>query len=346
MPTFPATFYLCRAGLEPALRSELLARDPRLRDATPSGARGYVAVAHAAYAPPAPAAIFEHQRIPRAERIPPKALNPISEATERAVLGTLAAAAGSWTLHAYAACPDADPGAARRARGFADALLRACGRRWPELSARRQDGAAAWVLQLCLTPDGMWYGACPAGDLPCARPGGVFRMRLDADAPSRSYLKLEEAWLRMGAAPQPGDTAVDLGAAPGGWTYALARRGCRVLAVDNGPLRLRGEFPGSVRHLREDGLPFSPPRDFRPVDWLVSDMLIPPGKTLGLLRRWTQHAWMRHVVCTVKLPQQDPYPAIQPLIEWMRQLPRLQAELRHLYHDRREITLFGSFKED
>ncbi|WP_297471632.1 SAM-dependent methyltransferase, partial [Acidithiobacillus sp.] len=68
-------------------------------------------------------------------------------------------------------------------------------------------------------------------------PGGIPRLRFPAGAPSRSTLKLEEAllvllnerererWLRAGM------TAVDLGAAPGGWTFQLVRRSLRVIAV-------------------------------------------------------------------------------------------------------------------
>ena len=62
-------------------------------------------------------------------------------------------------------------------------------------------------------------------------PGGIPRLRLPAEAPSRSALKLEEAlvtllrpdererWLK------PGMRAADLGAAPGGWSWVLARSG-------------------------------------------------------------------------------------------------------------------------
>ena len=47
--------------------------------------------------------------------------------------------------------------------------------------------------------------------------------------------------------------AVDLGAAPGGWTWQLAQRGVAVTAVDNGPLKgARARRPRSCTHVRED----------------------------------------------------------------------------------------------
>ena len=54
--------------------------------------------------------------------------------------------------------------------------------------------------------------------------------------PSRAYLKLWEACTLWRAWPQPGETCLDLGAAPGGWTWALAKLGARVVAIDKAAL--------------------------------------------------------------------------------------------------------------
>src|SRR5690606_11929894 len=71
---------------------------------------------------------------------------------------------------------------------------------------------------------------------------GIPRLRLPAAAPSRSAQKLEEAWLRLMTPAErtfwlrDGRTGADLGAAPGGWTWQLARHGVRMTAVDHGKL--------------------------------------------------------------------------------------------------------------
>src|SRR5205085_4214665 len=67
-------------------------------------------------------------------------------------------------------------------------------------------------------------------------PAGAPPVADDRAPPSRAYRKLEEAFQWMGAEPRPGEACVDLGAAPGSWTMAAARRGARVLAVDRAPL--------------------------------------------------------------------------------------------------------------
>ncbi len=72
-------------------------------------------------------------------------------------------------------------------------------------------------------------------------------------------LKLAEAILmfigdRESELFRPGKRAVDLGAAPGGWTWQLAHRGLRVTAVDNGPLKGSVRDDPLVTHVRADGL--------------------------------------------------------------------------------------------
>lgn len=117
--------------------------------------------------------------------------------------------------------------------------------------------------------------------------------------PSRAYLKLWEALTRLGRHPTAGETCLDLGASPGGWTWALARLGARVVAVDKAPLDPRvTAMPGvSVRQESAFGLE---PRDEPPVDWLFSDVICYPARLLALVRRWIAAGKARNLVCTLK----------------------------------------------
>ena len=117
--------------------------------------------------------------------------------------------------------------------------------------------------------------------------------------PSRAYLKLWEALTRIGRWPAPGETCLDLGAAPGGWTWALARLGARIVAVDKAPLGPAvAALPNvSVRQESAFGLD---PRQEEPVDWLFSDVVCYPERLLGLVLRWLDTGRARHVVCTLK----------------------------------------------
>jgi 23S rRNA (cytidine2498-2'-O)-methyltransferase len=68
-------------------------------------------------------------------------------------------------------------------------------------------------------------------------------------------------------------TGVDLGAAPGGWTYQLVKRGMLVTAIDNGPMAESLMDTGLVQHLMADGFTWKPKQ---PVDWMVCDIVEKP----------------------------------------------------------------------
>ena len=117
-------------------------------------------------------------------------------------------------------------------------------------------------------------------------PMGIPRLRMPAGAPSRSTLKLVEAFVtflgdRELELAHAGMRAIDLGAAPGGWTWQLAHRGLRVTAVDNGLLKGEVAHDPLVTHLRADGLTYVPRR---PVDWLVCDIAEQPSRIAGARR--------------------------------------------------------------
>jgi 23S rRNA (cytidine2498-2'-O)-methyltransferase len=174
-------------------------------------------------------------------------------------------------------------------------------------------------------------------------PLGIPRLRMPPGAPSRSTLKLAEAFevFLGGRTPdllRPGMHAVDLGAAPGGWTWQLAQRGLHVTAVDNGPLKGAIRDDGLVRHVREDAFRFVPRR---PVDWLVCDVVDQPIRIAGLVARWLESGWARRAIFNLKLPMKKRYDEVRRCEEHiaaaLRHAPHSLA-LRQLYHDRAEVT--------
>lgn len=178
--------------------------------------------------------------------------------------------------------------------------------------------------------------------------GGIPRLRLPAAAPSRSALKLEEAWKVF--LPEErwleylggGKKAVDLGAAPGGWTWQLVRQGMMVTAVDNGPMNPELMASGHVEHVEADGYAWRPKRA---VDWMVCDIVDKPRRTARMAVDWLAGKLCRYTVFNLKLPMKKRYE------EWLmcRDLIadgleeaglKYRLKARHLYHDREEITCF------
>lgn len=177
---------------------------------------------------------------------------------------------------------------------------------------------------------------------------GIIRQSMPAEAPSRSTLKLAEAIeVFMDRSEQTrllrqGMQAVDLGAAPGGWTWQLVKRGIRVTAVDNGPMKgILAKHP-LVNHLRQDGFKYVPRKA---VDWLVCDMIEKPAKVAALVGSWFVAGYCKHAIFNLKLPMKQRLTAVDNALSEIRN--RLDEEginfrmvAKQLYHDREEITVF------
>ena len=231
-------------------------------------------------------------------------------------------------------------------RGIAPHLRRAMER----AGMLRSKDAGQWRAHVCfLASDMAQVGyADPCNSAPW--PMGIPRLKLAGDAPSRAALKLEEAFLRLLTDRErerllrPGMRAVDLGAAPGGWTWVLVRRQMRVTAVDNGALAPSLLREGLVEHRREDGFRFRP---LRPVDWMVCDIVEKPARSAALVAQWMRQGWCRHAMVNLKLPMKRRREAVERCLAHIRRAlaqTGLAGSLRakQLYHDRDEVTVYVS----
>ncbi|MFM1747751.1 MAG: hypothetical protein RLZZ188_1417 [Verrucomicrobiota bacterium] len=172
---------------------------------------------------------------------------------------------------------------------------------------------------------------------------GPRRMADDPLAPSRSYLKVEEAYAILGREPLAGETVCDLGAAPGGWSYSAAKRGARVVAVDNGPLKGGALDHPSIEHRREDAFRFGPSGGAA-FDWLFCDMVEEPHHVLrDIVEPWLARGWCRRLVVNLKFGRVDAVSLLRELRAGGSPLARRVPALRvsHLFHDREEFTLVG-----
>ncbi len=168
----------------------------------------------------------------------------------------------------------------------------------------------------------------PKGEIPVAE---------DKEAPSRAFAKLVEAELRLGKKIESAETCLDLGAAPGSWTYVAVYRGARVIAVDRAPLRDDLMTSPLVSFVRGDAFEFRPAH---PVDWLLCDVIAPPQSTGQLLLKWLRNGWCRRFVLTVKLQDAS---ALSSLAWYKRELPPLVRGLflTRLCANKKEVCAFG-----
>jgi len=214
------------------------------------------------------------------------------------------------------------------------------------LAARIADPAAArgcaydrkspeQVISLSLTPTRVLAGASATRANLSSWPGGMARYAGGDDALSRAKKKLMEALDVFDIALPDSGRAVDLGAAPGGWTQFLLEKGLAVVAVDPAELdpRLAGE---RLTHFRGTAERFFSGGGER-VDLLTSDMRMDARDAArllvgaaGMLKQGGQ------MISTLKLPERGFIPVLDAALEILAQ--RFTVRARHLFHNRSEVT--------
>ena len=177
---------------------------------------------------------------------------------------------------------------------------------------------------------------------------GIPRLKFPTDAPSRSALKLEEAFLFFLSEGQRnlllknGMQAVDLGSSPGGWTYQFVARNILVTAIDNANMDKKLMESGLVTHVKADGFKFIPPK---PVQWMVCDMVEKPSRIAKLVLHWALFKYAQNFIFNLKLPMKKRTEEIKLCLNLLRkELDEAEGhyvlECKHLYHDREEVTIW------
>jgi len=176
---------------------------------------------------------------------------------------------------------------------------------------------------------------------------GIPRLKMPGTAPSRSTLKLEEAihWFFSPAQQtqviKNGMTVVDLGAAPGGWTWQFVKRDCLVTAIDNGPMQKELMQTGMVEHLQTDAFTYAPKKK---VDWLICDMAERPLHVSRLIARWLTNKQCNNAIFNLKLPMKKRLLTVHECLDLLHQkLTKVNIkhmiQAKQMYHDREEITV-------
>ncbi len=169
--------------------------------------------------------------------------------------------------------------------------------------------------------------------------GGVRRFAREEGQISRAEFKLLEALEAFHIHLPPRGIALDLGAAPGGWTRVLRQREQYVTAVDPGLLHPSLAQDKSVRHKRMTAEAYlaDDPDQF---DLIVNDMRMDARDSARLMGQFAPYLY-RHggVIMTLKLPEGGRTAVLDHALNILRQTYTLAAA-RHLFHNRSEITVY------
>jgi 23S rRNA (cytidine2498-2'-O)-methyltransferase len=196
---------------------------------------------------------------------------------------------------------------------------------------------------VCVEEDEWWLGVHDHSLDHSPFPGGAPKIVLPADAPSRAYLKLEEGVLWSGAPLKSGDTAVEIGSAPGGASYALLKRGLKVVGIDPADMDPQVlAFPGFTHMQRPVA---SVPREDLPetVHWLLLDMNVTPHVTLFQVDRLATRLSdsLLGVLLTVKLNEWKIAREIPHFFEHLRAMGMVRVRARQLASNKQEIFIYA-----
>ncbi|MDO4436054.1 MAG: 23S rRNA (cytidine(2498)-2'-O)-methyltransferase RlmM [Cardiobacteriaceae bacterium] len=207
----------------------------------------------------------------------------------------------------------------------------------------------SWVLAVVFTKTNACFVCVAEKKRVSPNAMGILRLKLPHDAPSRSTLKLEEAFHtfltpeEQSALLNHEKTAVDLGACPGGWTYQLVKRNVYTYAVDHGKMAQSLLDSGLVNYCAEDGFHFKPPKG-KKVDWLVCDMVESPQRITQLISKWLTLDRCSHTIFNLKLPMKKRFAEVELCLGDIHKALKKQGikyrlQAKQLYHDREEITV-------
>jgi 23S rRNA (cytidine2498-2'-O)-methyltransferase len=198
------------------------------------------------------------------------------------------------------------------------------------------------VLDIVVAPDEPWVvglhrHSATRSPFPGARPS----LTLPKEAPSRAWLKLEEGLRFAQLFLEPGDTAVEIGSAPGGASYALLQRGLKLIGVD--PAAMAAEVLGhpAFKHvqvklgdLRREQLP-------KKVDWLFLDVNLAPAVALHQLSRVvsTLKSTLKGGLFTLKLNDWSMVEQVPAFLSRLQAMGFVDVRARQLCHNRQEICV-------
>lgn len=152
--------------------------------------------------------------------------------------------------------------------------------------------------------------------------------------PNRAYLKLWEALTLLDNTPKPGDTALDLGASPGGWTYVMQSLGTTVTAVDKALLAPSIAKLPRVHYLQQSAFALEPASLSQTYDWVLSDIACYPDRAYALIMKWIKSGKAKQMIFTIKFQGKTDISTLHQF----QAIPN--SRLINLFYNKHEATFF------
>lgn len=195
-----------------------------------------------------------------------------------------------------------------------------------------------WLLSVFIGQQAVYVGAGAVEEHLSDWAGGAVRFQREEGQISRAKFKLLEAERAFGLNFATFNRALDIGAAPGGWTQLLLERGLKVTAVDPGELHPSLKAYSQLTYLRKNAADIQlQPESF---DLLVCDMSWSPMQMVRLITDLLPALQPgASAIVTIKLMHKKPFQTIRDVLARFAQYFYVR-QAKQLFHNREEITLY------
>lgn len=171
-------------------------------------------------------------------------------------------------------------------------------------------------------------------------PGEVSSI-LIKEVPSRAYYKIAEAFESLDLPFDHHERVLELGSAPGGASLFLLEQDMKVLGVDPAEMDLNVKKHINFTHIRRPFETLSESDFGGDVDWIISDINLPPTVVLKEVYRLLTFLEPRGLVLTLKMNELKHLELISVIRETMRSNGFNKVDLKYLPSHRKEIVLIA-----
>lgn len=169
--------------------------------------------------------------------------------------------------------------------------------------------------------------------------GGIPKIELPQDVPSKAYLKISEALAKNKLPIKKEHLILDVGCAPGGYSYYWLKQGHLVFGVDagnvgsivlnNSKFKWINKSIGNVTLLE---LP-------KNIDWISIDMNVKPIIMYKELKKLVEiYPKLKGAVVTLKMPTIDHYKEVLTDLNKIKKLGFKSVSALQLFYNKQEIT--------
>jgi 23S rRNA C2498 (ribose-2'-O)-methylase RlmM len=290
--------------------------------------------------------LFCRQLLPHAFALEGTSIKSIAQAVVTSLIEGLGETPGEWCLHIY------DPAAVDTGEEYSrprlvhqevTGILKQRRRSLLKGVSQERSPNAPFVQVVIASPTLTFMSITNPEDQQALRTNlspyvaGYVDIPDDKQPPSRAFKKLREAIQVFDLKPQRGQTCVDLGACPGGWTHVMVEHGLKTTGIDRSPLDERLMRDKSVTFVKGDAFTWLP-KD--PVSWLICDVITTPDRTLRILDTWLSKRLCSFFCVTVKFKGEPDFENLLKIRQLLSDKTRWY-DGKQLTNNKNELTFVG-----